>query len=421
MKNNHIYFLEDRVRLSDKTDCLVLFDSTLYYDNPKTDLQELFSLYECATDTVSDDNLYTGFIYKEGRYINSANATRIAKHFIFHNTVIRNGLNRINYRNTDLSFLEKTESIRVIEDDKKKIGPATNNLLLKSVFSYHINVGHGNCSIILHKTKIYMVDCSEYDYLEHKNYLSNILDCIKHIKTAHKIGNFVIDTFVLTHPHFDHYSGMISLIKKKYITSETSVYINSYYSMQNPKYTEMMQELMRIKCKIINPIFNLSDGFMDILYPPVTVIKNSFNNHPHDEKPIIESNPNNASVVTLFSDADCSFLFPGDLETSGWDRMNPCGMCSKKIKYFALSHHGSITGFYRNKCQKHKSIQSVAECLTNPSVFFLGRNGAYNGIPSKNVLSAFNPVYSSEIDNNGTVIKFLELDWSSNSVKYFHK
>ena len=121
----------------------------------------------------------------------------------------------------------------------------------------------------------------------------------------------------------------------------------------------------------------------------------------------------------MFSNAGRSFLFPGDLEKEGWNKMNPCKICNKTINYYALSHHGSINGFYRNKCTKGKNIQNVAMCMGSSTAIFLGRIGAYSGIPSSKVMQSFNPIYFSEKDNNGNPIKFFELDWKNNLVKYF--
>lgn len=415
MKNDYVYYLENRVELSENSVRLFLFDVTLYDENPNADLKEIFIYYDCNVNLLYDNELYTGFICKNKNLISSANNTTIAKRYIFNNTKIRSLLHkRITNRE-----LNASESINTIRDDTNTTDLISEKQGDDIVISYHINVGHGNCSIILCNEKIYMIDCSEYDYLIHKSFLSNILDCIDYIKKKNNIKNFFINTFVLTHPHFDHYSGIISLIKHQYINSETTVYINTYYSVQNPKYTEMLYKLKATKCIIINPLMNNSHDSMNIVYPPSTVIKNGTNTYPTNEKPIIDSNPNNASVVTLFSNAGRSFLFPGDLEKEGWNKMNPCKICNKTINYYALSHHGSINGFYRNKCTKGKNIQNVAMCMGSSTAIFLGRIGAYSGIPSSKVMQSFNPIYFSEKDNNGNPIKFFELDWKNNLVKYF--
>ena len=57
--------------------------------------------------------------------------------------------------------------------------------LISNIYSYHINVGHGNCSIIVFKEsdtyKIWMIDCSIYDFINKRSYKSNIEQSIIHI------------------------------------------------------------------------------------------------------------------------------------------------------------------------------------------------------------------------------------------------
>lgn len=54
------------------------------------------------------------------------------------------------------------------------------------LYTYHINVGHGNHSLIVFKVNnrvhIWMVDCSDYDFVSHRYYRANIDNCLKYIK-----------------------------------------------------------------------------------------------------------------------------------------------------------------------------------------------------------------------------------------------
>ena len=42
MKNDYVYYLENRVELSENSVRLFLFDVTLYDENPNADLKEIF-------------------------------------------------------------------------------------------------------------------------------------------------------------------------------------------------------------------------------------------------------------------------------------------------------------------------------------------------------------------------------------------
>ena len=139
-----------------------------------------------------------------------------------------------------------------------------------------------------------------------------------------------------------------------------------------------------------------------------------------DKDKIKESNPNNASFVSVFDLAGKKLLFPGDLETKGWNEINPCNICASNINYYAVSHHGSINGFNRNVCNQHKSINSVTDCLpNNVNAVLMGRDGAYSGIYSPVVISAFQNLYYSEKDNNGNPKSFLEIDLNTDIPKWY--
>ena len=59
------------------------------------------------------------------------------------------------------------------------------------VYSYHINVGHGNCTFLLIQEnglyEIWVVDCGDYDYISKKSYRGNITKCLEDIADTLKI------------------------------------------------------------------------------------------------------------------------------------------------------------------------------------------------------------------------------------------
>ena len=91
---------------------------------------------------------------------------------------------------------------------------------ISTLYTYHINVGHGNHSLIVFKANnrvhIWMVDCSDYDFVSHHYYRVNIDDCLNHIKQTFQLADLIhIDVVMLTHPHYDHYSGINYYINNK--------------------------------------------------------------------------------------------------------------------------------------------------------------------------------------------------------------
>ena len=115
---------------------------------------------------------------------------------------------------------------------------------ISKLYSYHINVGHGNHSLIVFRTNgrvhIWMVDCSDYDFVSHHYYSANIDDCLKHIKQKFQLVDPIhIDVVMLTHPHYDHYSGINYYINNKSINKHTVVYINLKYHIISHNYNNL--------------------------------------------------------------------------------------------------------------------------------------------------------------------------------------
>lgn len=56
---------------------------------------------------------------------------------------------------------------------------------ISDVYSYHINVGHGNCSIIVYcendSYNMWMIDCSVFDFTNKRDYSSNLDACLNSI------------------------------------------------------------------------------------------------------------------------------------------------------------------------------------------------------------------------------------------------
>lgn len=406
MEDDKLYYLENRIYDDNESQyILILFDIENYFPQMLLENEnQIGTLF--FVDTINKNNipdeLYTGFVVKKNGFIRKNNNNSISKHFIRRSATIR-------------SLLRKYRLIN--EEDEIYIDQKESSVS----YSYHVNVGHGNCSIIFVNNQIFMIDCSEYDYLNRQSYWSNIVDCLNYIKNKFNLKNVYIGVFVLTHSHFDHYSGIIKLIRNDFITEQSKIIINTRYACSSPTYSNMLQELFHKKSMLLDP-WNIDtiEG-MEIMYPANKVVLNDIRNKKSDDGiTVVQHNPNDSSIVSCITSNGITALFPGDLEKKGWNEIYPCNICSRKINYFALSHHGSINGFERNVCPKERSVNDVSSCITNPVAIFLGRRGAYNGIPSRKVLNKFSNYYSSSEDKNGKQIKFFELDWSSGKTIYHY-
>jgi hypothetical protein len=423
VKENNLFFLENRINLPENKIKLVLFDAAKYLkdysesiDSVNFDKEINPEKYLSVTKELDYSNispgLYTGFVKKNNRerYV-SANNEQDSRRLIGFNTQVRVSLIEYNkeYNTNPKEYLAK---LTKIPEDIESVS---------DVFSYHINVGHGNCTIIYNKGKIIVIDCSIFDITGPRWYTSNLDSCIKHIKKQFALSSFHIDFFLLTHPHYDHYSGVEYLIKNNFIDSSTVFYLNEHYSFQGILYTRVLNKIINMGCKIFEPIKNNSNSLFEIVHPSKIIVKKPFNapSIPIKDK-IVEPNPNNASFVSLFELAGKKFLFPGDLEMHGWDKIFPCDICTSNINYFAISHHGSITGFERTVCGKNKQINDISACLSKDVyAVLMGRDGAYSGIYCPKVISSFKNLYYTEKDNNGDEKEFLEINLSTDEAIWY--
>jgi hypothetical protein len=284
------------------------------------------------------------------------------------------------------------------------------------LYTYHINVGHGNHSLIVFKVNnrvhIWMVDCSDYDFVSHRYYRANIDNCLKYIKQKFQLVDPIhIDVVMLTHPHYDHYSGINYYIYNKLIDKHTVAYVNLKYHIASHNYNNLLSNLNKLGLQIVEPFSCNSNKNIRILYPDIK----TFN---------IRLSPNNiSSVYNIWFDNQSYFVFPGDLEQDGWKLMDvtKCYPYMTHTHYYAISHHGSINGHLRPSVCPYKKRNNIKDCLCQHTVpVLMGRDKAFSGIYSSQVLADFNGrILYSEKDASNTPCSFLEIDLIANKWKWY--
>lgn len=296
---------------------------------------------------------------------------------------------------------------------------------VSNVYSYHINIGHGNCSVIVFSRegqfKIWMIDCSIWDYTNRINYAGNLEACFQHIKTKFNLQDIELDKFLLTHTHYDHFNGINYLLNHQHINNNTEVWINTYYSWPDEKYNKLLDRLSNLNVRYIEPKTSNSTDQIDILYPNNTIVRKSPKISLQQYSIVPKNKVNNSSVVYKINLGNKSMIFPGDIETEGWNNINTCAHYLRDTNYYCVSHHGSINGHIRNRCPGGKTILDIGECCINmQKCILMGRHGAYSGIFSNQVLNCFrNKLYRTDIDSEGKIPHFMELDWQNAQVNYY--
>lgn len=291
---------------------------------------------------------------------------------------------------------------------------ATSYSNINILYSYHINVGHGNHSLIVFEadkeTHIWMVDCSNYDFLQKKYYCKNIDNCLKHIKQNFHLNSPQIDVVMLTHPHYDHYSGIRYYIQNTFIDKNTLFYINLNYNITSHNFNNLLSKISTLQSRIIEPFVDNSNNNIKILYPELNDFKKhklSFNNM--------------SSVYNICFNNTSYFIFPGDLEKAGWKIMDVFKHCKdfEDVQLYAISHHGSINGHLKKS--NLTQVRILHAITLNAIPILMGRDKAFRGIYSSQVIKHFkgNILYSEKDDRNNPA-SFLEIGLKTSTKSWYY-
>ncbi|KAB2951157.1 MBL fold metallo-hydrolase [Heliorestis acidaminivorans] len=349
-------------------------------------------------DSIKVNRVYEGqYVFydtKNKEFLNGNNDVRARKEVIYNN-ILRHSLYSSN-------FEENSYTPEKVYDSK-------------SVSTYHVYVGHGNLSIIvLNNSEIWVIDCSLYDFMDsYKNYTNNFEECIRYIKDKHKIGDIKISKLLFTHMHYDHFSGALYLIQNKYF-AEGEIWLNLYFSWSSQNYNLLLTKLksMGNKIKIINPIKSNGNNILEIVYPD-KIIKKRGQKINTGEETVPGNKINNASVLYKLNFNKKSLLFPGDLETKGWEKINHSAVSNSS--YYCISHHGSFNGHLLNS----NTNTTLAQWYTGGTAILMGRHNAYPGIFDNRVLADFTGrIYLNDQNGINSNPKFIELDWMTGIVRY---
>jgi len=104
-----------------------------------------------------------------------------------------------------------------------------------------------------------------------------------------------------------------------------------------------------------------------------------------------------------------------DVTILGNTSVYQCRPHLKGSNYFMISHHGSLNGHLRNLCPASMRITNLSNCLPKTATpVLMGRDGAYNGIYSRQVLNDFPRLIFSEKNPQSQKAKFRQIDWQTN-------
>lgn len=245
----------------------------------------------------------------------------------------------------------------------------TDLLLGDDVSVHYIDVGQGDCELIVDHGKVVLIDAGEVDK-------GSVVS--RYLKS---LGIKKIDLFIGTHPHTDHIGGFLTVAKNfdidRIIIPEipenmiptTSTYKNFLQLIKNKKISVDRAEMGRK--------YNIGEGTINILGP----IGKSY----------IELN--DWSVAARYVYNDTSFLFCGDMEKeSEKDLLNSNQPIKSDV--FKLSHHGSKTS------NTKKFLDAVGARIF---VIEVGKDNIYKH-PSFEVMKRLKDAKIYRTDCDGTIV-----------------
>ena len=295
------------------------------------------------------------------------------------------------------------------------------------VKSYHVNVGNGNCTFVLFinrdSYRLWMVDCGMIDVKNRRNYSVNIDIVIGQIARDINcdVSNVHIHRFLLTHWHADHYNGMIYMLQRSWLDSQTIFVMNLYYSCSTPCANQILYQLNRMNVRCYEPQVSLRLKNCSILHPNLRIGR--WNNARLNM--IGVRKVNDSSVVYSINGVGKNMIFSGDLEKKGFDRMtkaHTCRYCLHTSTYYCVSHHASLTGHIDIPCLSGP-LPTVLDCVQHNLKYaiVMGRDGAYDGIYDAQVIQDFgNRIIYSEKDNNRNITKGFSLEWINANITYLY-
>ena len=202
---------------------------------------------------------------------------------------------------------------------------------MKLTLTIH-NVGHGSCISLQHDQTAMLWDCGREGRKSPSVFLPDM-------------GVKIIDTLFITNYDEDHISDLADIFRTMTPTrlwrndSIGAPRLQRLKEEDNNEISSAMAEMLRMIYAYATPAPNFSPYFRP-LGVETAAFANSFSESPNDT--------NNCSLVTFLSCNGTNFVFPGDLECEGWEKLlrkpDFCGQL-KDVDYFVASHHGRENGY----------------------------------------------------------------------------
>ena len=254
----------------------------------------------------------------------------------------------------------------------------TSNFSANKLKITFLDVGQGDSSVVeLPDNKVMLIDGGMYEPDMGRAVIAPYL---------WSRGVRSIDYLVLTHPHPDHYGGLIYIMENFRIGE---VWLNGRKTTEAEKFFQKIKEM-----KIYYRVLRRGD-VLDADKYKIYVF------HPYDEffadsQRGAFSNENSASMVLKYESDNVSVLFTGDIETEAEESLTPLGK-PLKSDIIKVPHHGGRTS---------SSAGFIKAVNPQIAVISAGRNNSFNH-PHKETIERYKAagvnIYRTDIDGAITI------------------
>ncbi len=259
------------------------------------------------------------------------------------------------------------------------------------------NVQHGFCSFIISPNGYgLMIDCGAREDFSPVKYTRQIGIITPYVR---KNGRWPrkIAKFVLTHPHADHLNDIGELVRKreqepgivqrcKHVL--TKIQPQPSTSTQNPRERKSLENL--------NKYLKWQERYSQDAEEPNWGFKLFHKSLTKSQVEEVSSEDNeyvnNTSIVTVIEHNDVKFLFPGDLQVSGWEKLledERFVEAASGTNFFITSHHGHKNGF----------TKKIIDVLGKPDLFVIPARSGDDDVDSSYSKSEFSNGFLIEGDN----------------------
>lgn len=156
-----------------------------------------------------------------------------------------------------------------------------------------------------------------------------------------KVKGHPIKAWILTHPHVDHISAFVYLMRnREEVFCPEAVYYNfppvSYSEQYEKRDIEILREFYELVPGLGEKVHNVYRG--DVLL--VDNLRFEFLYHWEEAYNFVYKTINDTSIVFRVDTQDTSVMFLGDLGPEGGDKLMELSMDKLKADYVQMAHHG---------------------------------------------------------------------------------